>query len=397
MEAKSKLPGQNWTNFWHWFSLGMLVLAWGVTLTDAEPSAGQKILATALSLLWGAWYVFFVIRTTERNSWSRAATFLFAYLLSSALVMLHPIFYILIFSFYGITFGSLNSRFAIPLVILLSILIVTLLTYTTTGTLQIQPEISGSFLLSTGFAIIFGLYIEALYKSGRNKQEMIDRLQATQQDLALAERQAGMLEERQRLAGEIHDTLAQGFTSIVMQLEAAEAALDTRPETARTHLAQASRTARESLTAARRYLWALRPDVLESEPLAKSLTRLVERFSEESRLPANLEISGNSRPLPPALETTLIRIAQEGLANVRKHAQARTVTLTLTYFADQIVLDVQDDGQGLSPSSQSTSSGYGLISLRERLTQLNGTLDIESTPGEGTTLVAAIPLQKEPV
>ncbi len=373
------------------------MLAWGVTLTDAEPSAGQKILATALSLLWGAWYVFFVIRTTERNSWSRAATFLFAYLLSSALVMLHPIFYILIFSFYGITFGSLNSRFAIPLVILLSILIVTLLTYTTTGTLQIQPEISGSFLLSTGFAIIFGLYIEALYKSGRNKQEMIDRLQATQQDLALAERQAGMLEERQRLAGEIHDTLAQGFTSIVMQLEAAEAALDTRPETARTHLAQASRTARESLTAARRYLWALRPDVLESEPLAKSLTRLVERFSEESRLPANLEISGNSRPLPPALETTLIRIAQEGLANVRKHAQARTVTLTLTYFADQIVLDVQDDGQGLSPSSQSTSSGYGLISLRERLTQLNGTLDIESTPGEGTTLVAAIPLQKEPV
>jgi signal transduction histidine kinase len=388
MQEKSKMIGKQWIQFWHWLSLGMVTIAWLVTIADPKVETSQKILATALSLIWVAWYLLIVARAHDRNNGGVAVTFIFAYLISGALGTIHPIFLMLLFTFYGITFGSLVSRFAVPLIVLLSVLIVVMLTYTMTGTFQIEPSLAGSFLLTTAFAIIIGLYIESIYKSAHSKQEMIERLQAAQADLAQAERQAGMWEERQRLAGEIHDTLAQGFTSIVMQLEAAEATLEDKPETAREHLTQARNTARESLGAARRFLWALRPDVLESEPLAKSLERLIRRFSEESDLNTHLEISGENR------------IAQEGLINVRKHAHAQSVTLTLSYFDNQVMLDIQDDGVGLTAHSETDSPadplsiGYGLIALRERLTQLGGMLEIESTPDEGTTLVASIPLGK---
>lgn len=228
---------------------------------------------------------------------------------------------------------------------------------------------------------------------------MIEKLQAAQESQARAERQAGILEERQRLAREIHDTLAQGFTSVVMQLEAAEQDLAPSVDLsrARLHIDQARATARESLAEARRFVWALRSGPLERDSLADAIRRVAGRWAEESGMTARVEVDGEPHELPAPYEVALLRTAQESLANIRKHAQASQVTLTLTYLADQVSLDVADNGRGFDPDGASggagapEGSGYGLLGLRERVEALGGSLSLESAPGEGATLAVSLP------
>ncbi len=212
-------------------------------------------------------------------------------------------------------------------------------------------------------------------------------------------RRAGLIGERQRLAHEIHDTLAQGFASIVMNLEAADAILPAEhsPQ-AHWHLDQARLTARESLAEARRLVWALRPKLLEEAPLPEALARLAERWSEASSIPAHTAVTGAPRPLPPEVEATLFRVAQEALTNVGKHARAHRTALTLSYMNDCVALDARDDGAGFDPDGvgnvvdPAREGGFGLGSMRERVEQLGGTLSIESAPGEGTTLAVELPV-----
>ncbi|MDP8951400.1 MAG: sensor histidine kinase [Actinomycetota bacterium] len=211
-------------------------------------------------------------------------------------------------------------------------------------------------------------------------------------------RRAGVLRERQRMAHEIHDTLAQGFTSIVMNLEAAEGIMPPTSDRARHHLDQARLTARESLTEARRLVWALRPEALERASLPEALNRLAERWSKESDVAADVTVTGTPRSLSPDIEATLFRTAQEALANVRKHANASRVALTLSYMGDALALDVRDDGVGFDPSRTATeardrtSGGFGLKGMRERIEQAGGSLSVESAPGEGSTLAVELPM-----
>ena len=209
---------------------------------------------------------------------------------------------------------------------------------------------------------------------------------------------AGVLRERQRMAHEIHDTLAQGFTSIVMNLEAAEGIMPPSSDRAQHHLDQARLTARESLTEARRLVWALRPEALEKASLPEALNRLTERWSKESGVGVGVTVTGTPHPLSPDIEATLFRTAQEALVNVRKHANASRVALTLSYMGDVIALDARDDGVGFDPSRADaetrdrTSGGFGLKGMRERIEQTGGSLSVESAPGEGTTLVVELPM-----
>jgi len=216
------------------------------------------------------------------------------------------------------------------------------------------------------------------------------------ENLRLVERarRAGVLEERQRLAHEIHDTLAQGFTSIVTNLEAAGGALQRDRAALRRHLEQALAVARESLSEARRLVWALRPEPLEEAPLPEALRRLAARWSSSSGIPARVLVTGEPRALPADPEVTLLRVAQEALANVRKHARAGRVAITLSYIGDRVALDVRDDGVGFDPAAPSPGddgSGFGLRSMRERVGRAGGTLSVESAPGEGTVLSAEVP------
>lgn len=213
-------------------------------------------------------------------------------------------------------------------------------------------------------------------------------------------RRAGVLEERQRLAREIHDTLAQGFTSIVMNLEAAEGAKPPAPTGVQTYLDYARRTARESLSEARRLVWALRPEALENASLSEAISTLARRWSEESEISCEFTVTGTPRPLPTGVESVLLRATQEALSNVRKHARADRVVLTLSYMGGSVVLDVRDDGVGFDTATQASvapgaadgsAGGFGLRAMRGRVEQAGGTLVVESSPGRGTALVVELP------
>jgi signal transduction histidine kinase len=214
------------------------------------------------------------------------------------------------------------------------------------------------------------------------------RLQAS---LASAERKAGMLEERQRLAREIHDTLAQGFASIIVHFERAEQidALSSSP--AKPHLDLARSVAREGLEDARRMLAALRPEILEQRALPEALGRVCEDWSRRTGIEANLAITGAPIPMHPDIELTILRGVQEALTNIARHAGARTTAVTLSYMEDLVVLDVQDDGKGFVASSIA-GNGFGLTGMRERTESLQGSFSLESVPGEGTTISMSLPV-----
>ena len=235
-------------------------------------------------------------------------------------------------------------------------------------------------------------YVSTIVRQSRERQRLIEELRTAQAELAEAERQTGVLEERHRLARDIHDTLTQGFASIVMLLEAVDASLEPG-HTSRRHITQALRSARDNLAESRRLVWALRPQALTETPLPVALDRLAHQLSEETGIHTQTFVTGTAVGLDARQETTLLRAAQESLTNVRRHARATAVTITLSYMHDVTVLDIQDNGVGfaLPPASDETSHrGLGLRAMRERVEETGGTVAVESSPGDGTTVVVSI-------
>jgi signal transduction histidine kinase len=217
------------------------------------------------------------------------------------------------------------------------------------------------------------------------------------EQLVTQAREAGILDERQRMAREIHDTLAQGLTGVITQLQAAEQAADD-PDGWRRHFAAASQLARESLSEARRSVDALRPEPLETGRLSDALADVAGRWSALHGIPAQVAATGAARPMPAVAEVALLRTAQEALANVAKHAAATRVGVTLSYLENEVALDVRDDGVGFDPdrpanvaSVAGRDGGFGLIAMRQRIEDLAGTLQVESEPGGGTAVSACIP------
>ena len=200
-------------------------------------------------------------------------------------------------------------------------------------------------------------------------------------------REAGVLDERQRLAREIHDTLAQGLTGIVTQLEAAEAA-GGRSEQWQAHVARAGALARESLREARRSLQALQPAPLEGSRLPDAIAEMARRWSETSTVALGFGTTGRPVPLLTELEVALFRVAQEALANVAKHSSASRVDLTISYTDDLVLLDVRDDGVGFTLGA---TNGFGLRAMGQRLRLAGGSLEVESSPGAGTAISASVP------
>lgn len=207
-------------------------------------------------------------------------------------------------------------------------------------------------------------------------------------------REAGVMDERRRLAREIHDTLAQGLTGIITQLQAAEQMHEVPPQWDRPFAAVKS-LARESLSEARRSVHALRPEPLETTPLSDALAGVADRWSHLHGLPVQVTTTGTVRPMPPEAEFALLRTAQEALANVAKHAHASRAGVTLSYLEQEVALDVRDDGRGFDPARyearDATGGGFGLTIMRQRVERLSGTLRIESEPGAGTGISACIP------
>ncbi|TYB62171.1 sensor histidine kinase [Nonomuraea sp. PA05] len=228
----------------------------------------------------------------------------------------------------------------------------------------------------------------------RKREELVERLEAALHEnaglhaqLVAQARESGAQDERQRLAGEIHDTLAQGLAGIITQLQAAERSASVRGETDE-HVVRALRLARSSLTEARRSVQALAPQELGRAHLPDALRTLTERWSEDQGITAHMEVTGTREPLSPAIEVSLFRVAQESLTNVAKHAEATRVGVTLSYTGPEVLLDVRDDGRGFAKGA---STGFGLTSMRQRIRGVGGHIEVQSAPGEGTSVSARVP------
>ncbi|MFF8267811.1 sensor histidine kinase [Streptomyces sp. NPDC016562] len=259
-------------------------------------------------------------------------------------------------------------------------------------------------LLGGAVAVATVLGYQALYRESERRRELIEELIATRAELAAAERSAGILAERERLAREIHDTLAQGLSSIQLLLRAAERALgepEPAPGPALEHIARAREAAQENLAEARRFVRALTPPDLEHGSLAAALERLCAAAPWPR---VRFSLSGSPRVLPTPYEVALLRIAQSALANVVRHARAGRAEITLTFMDASVTLDVVDDGQGFDLSAAASGSGegsgdggFGLPAMRSRAETLGGLFTVESDPGQGTAVAVTLPLPLEPV
>ena len=385
---------ERWLPAWHGVFYGVLGLATVLALADPATSWAGRAATLVLGSALGAWYWLWVVR---RRIWALPMLQVLAYFTGAAgiwlaLLSLHEAFFLIAFSAYQQVPAYLPSRRSTITGVVILTALLTAMQFSAGGPTSVLTLLIA--LLSAGLCVLLSLWIDAIMAQSEDRHRLIEELETTRAELAVAERQAGTLGERQRLAHEIHDTLAQGVTSVVTLLEATEAELGPEQEVARRHLAYALRTARDTLAEARRFVWALRPEALERGSLAEVLGRLAETLADETGIKARLFVSGEPQPLAAPAEIALLRAAQEGTANVRKHARASEAVLTLSYMGDRVILDVRDDGRGFSAADGGRATlggGLGLRGLKARLAMLGGALEVESTPGEGTVLVAQVP------
>jgi signal transduction histidine kinase len=234
----------------------------------------------------------------------------------------------------------------------------------------------------------------AIHRIGRltaTQAELIRQLESTREDLATSERSRGVLEERTRLAGEIHDTLAQGFTSIVLLARTGKGSSTKADDT----LESIEATAQENLNTARRLVESSRPDELEKVSLPDALRRHLLATLPEN-VGGDLEVVGRPVPLRGSVETVLLRAAQEGVRNACTHAQPNRVDLTLSYLDQEVTLGVRDDGIGFSDGQihdrGTLTGGQGLATLSRRVESLSGNLKIEPGEERGSILTVHLPV-----
>ena len=251
-------------------------------------------------------------------------------------------------------------------------------------------------IVGAGVALLIGLGYEALAREAHQREALMQELLATRGQLAATERESGVLAERARLAREIHDTVAQGLSSIQMLLHAAERAdLDGAGVE---HVVLARETAASALADARHFIRELTPPDLDGRGLGGALRRLASTQWAAQGLPVEVRVS-DAVDLPMHVQTALLRIAQGAIANVIQHADADSATITLTVGGDRLQFTIADDGRGFDPAQSpgaptGRSDSFGLRAIRERVDQLGGTLTVTSAPGEGTALTIDLTLEE---
>jgi signal transduction histidine kinase len=320
-------------------------------------------------------------------------------LLASVLMSHHPIF--LVFAVTGLLHAAELRPW--PLVFLgVGLTSILINTITTGFPWQTQESwlIFGAIIILQTLAISFGVMLSnRLNELSEQRRQAVGRLEAALEENArlhaqmLAQaRETGVFQERQRLAREIHDTLAQAFLGIITQLGAVQQSQN-RPDDQQRHLENAMLLAREGLAEARRAVKALPPEPLESASLPDALAKVAQQWSHQNGVPVEVTNIGDPLALHPEIEAALLRTAQEALSNVARHAKATRVGVTLSYIGDWVLLDVRDDGIGFAADDHATGRdvGFGLNTMRQRVSRVAGTLTIESEPGGGTAISARVP------
>jgi signal transduction histidine kinase len=257
-------------------------------------------------------------------------------------------------------------------------------------------------VLGAGVAIVVVRGFAAVARESAGRQRLIDELEGAREHLAAAERAEAVAVERERLAREIHDTLAQGFSSIELLLRAAGDFIGRGDEPAARDLIDRSRDeARRNLEEARRFVRGLAPADLVSGTLVRALERAATRAGGSGGPQVRVVTSGTAGDVPVVVEAALLRVAQSALANALQHADAANVAITVTFLDGggdaAVALDIVDDGIGFDPDAVASRAGgrrlgFGLVAMRSRVEELGGELAVESTPGLGTAISANVPI-----
>ncbi len=252
--------------------------------------------------------------------------------------------------------------------------------------IELLPQILATQTLSFGFSVIMGLWISHIAALGEEKARLLDELTAAQDELAALHRDAGVTAERARMSREVHDTVAQSLTGLVLLGQRARRAFAAGTLDDDT-LELIESGARDALAETRALVAAAAPVELDHGGIQAALERLAERFGRETRIRVSTEVS-LPHPLPRDAEVVLLRCAQEGLANVRKHSQASAARVELTVAGGSARLRVSDDGRGFPADAH---PGFGLAGLRDRLALAGGTLEVDGTPA-ATAITATLPI-----
>lgn len=303
-------------------------------------------------------------------------------------VILNPTLMISLVAIAPALFMTVGSTYAVPTLAVLLLspsLLEGLLGRKDWEFVGISLLVNGAIL---GYALWFSGWIERIIFQSAERFELIEQLSSSRREAARLSEEAGAMTERERLARELHDTLAQGFTSIITLTQAVESELDTDPATARRHLALMRETAAENLAEARAMV-AARQAVTVEDDLDGALSRIGERLGRELGIEVTATVTGIPEELSNDLRVCLLRTAQEALANVRKHAGAGSARVTLAYTDVGVALTVADDGAGFDTSR--SSDGNGLANMRHRAEAVGGILDLDSEPDRGTTVRLTIP------
>lgn len=229
------------------------------------------------------------------------------------------------------------------------------------------------------FYLVFVWFVVARKREVERREELVTQLQ-----------DSAVLAERNRMACEIHDTLAQGFTGILDQLQAARNMITSSPEEATKHVERAQAIAHESLREARLSVWALRPPELEGEGLAGAVQHFLERITEGGPTVVKYSLRGIPYVLPRGVAQGLLGVFQEAVVNALRHAKARGILVYLVFDASEVLLCVQDDGVGIDTRVLQSGRGFGLKSMREQAERMGAQFEVHSEPGVGTRVVVVV-------
>ena len=373
-----------------------------LALIVTDQPLAERIVTAVLAAAAGAWVFALYTRspTPRRDQRGRMLVYFVGLMvLASVLMARHPMFFI--FAITGFFHAVMLRPWPLSVagVAVTSTLINTIITGFPWPTVDLWI-LFGSVIVIQTIAIGFGTVVgERLAEQSEGRRQAVARLEEALEEntglhrqLVAQAREAGVLDERGRMAREIHDTIAHGLTGVITQLEAAQHATD-RPVDQRQHIENAARLARESLVEARRSVEASRPEALVDATLPAALAALAQQWSAFNGIPVEVTTTGALVALHPEIESALLRTAQEALANVAKHANASRAGVTLSYMGDVVTLDVRDDGVGFAvpDGDPGPGRGFGLTAMGQRVSRVAGTLAIESEPGAGTAISARVP------
>ncbi|GAA2433536.1 sensor histidine kinase [Actinomadura vinacea] len=355
-------------------------------LTWAQPGRAAAVSVTALTLMV-PWYAGFGrgLMRGDRTLWPGGLFGAVLVALFGTATLFHPAAIFALFAMVPMLIMSLPARVGVPAGTLVNMVPVAVGPWSGADVRGLMP----AALMGAGLSILLGLWITRMVRQSRERADLIDELRRNRARLAELSREAGVAAERERLAREIHDTLAQGLASVINFVQAAGADLDDEPALARRHLAHAENMAKESLAEARRFVAALSPPSLRDGSLPEAIGRQADDLAARTGITVHRRVEGRERPLPTAAEVVLLRSVQEALANVGKHAGARTVDVRLEYDAAEVRVTVADDGRGFDPADR--HDGYGLPGLRARAAEIGGAATVQGAPGGGTTVQVTVP------